>query len=210
LLLLVLGAVAYGLTEWHFTLSELSPWDKVHNAWFQSVTLRTAGFNSVDLTATQDATQLIMVFFMFVGGSPGGTAGGIKTATLAIVLLTVGAMLTGRHQVVYRRRLIDQATVYKAAAVAFTGSLVAFVMAVALQLTQNLEPQVAIFEVVSALATVGLTIGGTSQLDSVGKLIVMACMFAGRVGPLTLFFFLTSKNASRANHSYPETKVDVG
>lgn len=208
--LLGFGAVSFALTEWHFSLGELGTWDKLQNAWFQSVTLRTAGFNSVDLGLTQTATQTMMLLMMFVGGSPGGTAGGMKTTSLAIVLLKVAATLRGREQVVFRKRLIARGTVDKAVAVAFTGLVVALTATMALQLTQKLDPEVAVFEVVSALATVGLTLGGTAQLDGVGKAIIMACMFAGRVGPLTLFLFLMARASAHDRLTYAEAKVDVG
>ncbi|MCB9598474.1 MAG: potassium transporter TrkH [Sandaracinaceae bacterium] len=204
------GAVTYGLMEWTETLGQLSWMDRVHNAWFQSITLRTAGFNSVDLAAARPATQTMMIIAMFIGGSPGGTAGGVKTTTAAVLMLTVAATLRGHDEAVAYGRRIARRSVYKAAAVVTVGVLVVFGALVAMELTQALTPEVAVFEVVSALATVGLSIGGTASLDAVGKVIVILCMFAGRVGPLTLFLFLAERHPTLDAIEYPEAEVDVG
>lgn len=117
LALLVVGAVAYGLMEWTVSLGHLSWVDRVHNAWFQSVTFRTAGFNTVDLAAARPSTQAMMIVLMFVGGSPGGTAGGVKTTTAVVLLLTVIATLRGHEDATAFGRRIARGTVYKAAAV---------------------------------------------------------------------------------------------
>ncbi len=207
--LLVSGTFLYAALEWSVSLQNLSWLDRIHNAFFQSATLRTAGFNSVDLTVTRPATQTLMILFMFLGGSPGGTAGGIKTTTSAIVGFMVAATLRGRgHAEAFGRR-IGSTTVFKAAAVITVGVLTCLVGVLAIQLTQRMELEIGVFEVVSALGTVGLSLNGTGTLDSVGKIIIMACMFAGRVGPLTLFLFLAEQQ-HESPVIYPEEEVDVG
>ena len=120
------------------------------------------------------------------------------------------ATLRGHEDATAFGRRIARGTVYKAAAVVTVGVLMAFGALVVIELTQTMDPEVAVFEVVSALATVGLSIGGTGALDDVGKVIVILCMFAGRVGPLTLFLFLAERRASREAIAYPEAEVDVG
>ncbi|MGE0792029.1 MAG: TrkH family potassium uptake protein [Sandaracinaceae bacterium] len=215
LALLVSGALAYGLMEWTASLAELEWFDRLGNAWFQSVTLRTAGFNSVDLAATRPATQALMTVFMFIGGSPGSTAGGVKTTTIAILILTVAAALRGQDDATAFGRRVGRRTVYKAAAVMTVGSIMVFVALIGIELTQAIEPQVAVFEVVSALGTVGLSLGATGQLDEVGKVIIIVCMFAGRVGPLTLFLFLSERprndrDVAQEEIEYLEAEVDVG
>lgn len=207
--LLAGGALIYGLFEWSVTLGHLGWADRVHNAIFQSVTLRTAGFNSVDLAATRPATQTMMIAFMLIGGTPGGTAGGLKTTTLAVIVLMVAATLRGRPRARAFGRELAGVTVFKAGAVTTAGVAIALAALVAVQLTQDIELGVAAFEVVSALGTVGLSLGGTGQLDPVGEIIVMICMFAGRVGPLTLFLFLTERQHEPAL-GYPVEEVDVG
>ncbi len=207
--LLAVGFVAFLAFEWTNTLRSL-PWaHKLANAAFQSVTLRTAGFNSVDIGATLPATQQIMLALMFIGGSPGGTAGGIKTTTVALLLLAVSSALRGQSEVTVFEKRIVPASVYRAAAVATVGVLSVMAVVLALMLTQPLPPQVAMFEAVSALGTVGLSTGGTALLDGIGKVIVGGAMFAGRVGPLTLFLLLGERHA-RSLWRFPDAEVDVG
>lgn len=207
--LLIGGFVTYALFEWSVSLGHLGALDRVHNAIFQSITLRTAGFNSVDLAATRPATQTVMMALMLIGGSPGGTAGGIKTTTVAVIVLMVATTLVGRRRASAYGRSLGTPTVYKAGAVITVGVTTILLAFVTIQLTQSMSTELAVFEVVSALGTVGLSIGGTALLDSVGKIIIMACMFAGRVGPLTLFLFLTEQQ-HESPVSYPEERVDVG
>jgi trk system potassium uptake protein TrkH len=209
LLLLVIGCVFILTVEWGNTLGGLSLWHRIHNAWFQSVTLRTAGFNSIDIAAVRPATLTLMIVWMFIGGSPGGTAGGIKTTTVATLALAVSAAVRGRWTVTCFRRRLSHRTVYKATAIASVGAVVVLVSLVIMQLTQAMPTGTALFEVVSALGTVGLSIGGTSLLDEVGKLLIMACMFMGRVGPLTLFMFL-SHRPQQSVWERPEEEIEVG
>jgi trk system potassium uptake protein TrkH len=210
-ILLVAGFLGFATFEWTNpkTLGELSYPDRLHNAWFQSVTTRTAGFNAIDIAAMRPATQTLTIGLMFIGGSPGSTAGGAKTTTIAVLLLAVGAALRRRTEVTVFGRRLGHATVYRAAAVFMVGVSGALAALVAVQLTQPIELGPAVFEVVSAIATVGLSVGATGTLDSVGKVIIIGCMFAGRVGPLTLFLFLTEPR-DQPSWERPEEEVDVG
>jgi trk system potassium uptake protein TrkH len=208
-MLLVGGFFFFVLLEWTNALAGLSFWDRIHNAWFQSATLRTAGFNSVDITSVHSATLSLMLIWMFVGGSPAGTAGGIKTTTAAVLVLAVAAAVRGRWEVTAFARRISHKTVYKAAAITTVGAATALVFLIAMQLTQVMDTDEALFETVSALGTVGLSIGGTAQLDGVGKALIIACMFAGRIGPLTLFMFLSSR-VQQAVWARPEEEIEVG
>lgn len=210
LLVLVPALLITGF-EWSHTLDQMPVVDRLANGIFQSVTLRTAGFNSIDLSQVQPATWTVMILTMFVGGSPGSTAGGVKTTTIAVILLAIAAVVRGRARVEVFGRALPVASIVRATAVATLGVLGCCVVLVAIQLTQPIALDVALFEVVSALATVGLSTGGTGQLDEVGKVIIMACMFAGRVGPLTLFVFLASNaQDQRTRHRYPEEPVSIG
>jgi trk system potassium uptake protein TrkH len=208
-LLLAVGTIAYLSFEWSGSLAHLAWGDRVDNAWFQSVTLRTAGFNSVDLLETRSATRSLMLAMMFVGGSPGGTAGGIKTTSAAVLLLAVVAALRGQTHIAAFGRHVRHTSVYKAVAVTTVGLLSCMVATTAIQLTQSLPFDVGIFEVVSALGTVGLSLDGTGHLDEVGKVVIMVCMFMGRVGPLTLFLFLAEQRSS-ATWRFTDEEVDVG
>lgn len=201
--LLVAPTVAWLFLEWNHSLASLHPLHKFTNAAFQSVTLRTAGFNSVDFASITPATWTICILCMFVGGSPGSTAGGAKTTTLAVLLLAVLAAIRGREQVVAFHRRLPHRVVYQATAVATVGVLFAITALTALQLTQSIPTDLILFEVVSALATVGLSMGATAQLDAVGKVIIIACMFAGRVGPLTLFMVLVDGRGAGSTDTRP-------
>lgn len=201
-------AALFLVLEWHGVLGGMSLIDRLANAMFQSITLRTAGFNSIDFSAIQPATWTLCLVCMFVGGSPASTAGGAKTTTVAVLLLAVRATILGRGEAAAYHRRIPHRTVYDAAAIVMVGLLSTLAALVALQVTQDLSVEWALFEVVSALGTVGLTMGATAKLDDVGKLVIMACMFAGRVGPLTLFIFLVGR--SRPGRKFPLEAVQVG
>ncbi|MDD3813623.1 MAG: potassium transporter TrkG [Desulfocapsaceae bacterium] len=189
--LLISGALFFLAFEWHGALSGLTVADKIHNAWFQSVTLRTAGFNSVDLAGVMNPSCLIMICLMFIGGSPGGTAGGVKTTTIALLVMTFWASVTGRSEVIVQNRRIPPATVNRAITIVSSGALLWLVMVLMLEMTQQIPARELLFEVTSALGTVGLSLGATNHLDGIGKIIVMIAMFAGRIGPMTLFMLLS-------------------
>jgi trk system potassium uptake protein TrkH len=138
LLLLVVGCVFILTVEWGNTLEGLSIWHRLHNAWFQSVTLRTAGFNSIDMASIRPATLTLMLVWMFIGGSPGGTAGGIKTTTVATLFLAVVAAVRGRWTVTCFRRRLSHRTVYKATAIATVGVVVVLMSLLIKKLTQTL------------------------------------------------------------------------
>jgi trk system potassium uptake protein TrkH len=205
----VVPAVLFALLEWSHALAPLAPLDRLHNAWFQAVTTRTAGFNSVGLDALQPATWTLIMVLMFIGGSPGSTAGGIKTTTAAVLALMTLAALRARaepHAFGFR---LGQRTLVRAAAVSVAGLASVAALVFALQLTQRLPLDALLFEAVSALATVGLSVGATAALDDVGKVLVTLAMLAGRVGPLSLFWVLvgvTERDAWRR----PEAEIPVG
>ncbi|MCB9655090.1 MAG: potassium transporter TrkH [Deltaproteobacteria bacterium] len=195
--------------EWGDALASLGFVDRLHNAWFQAVTLRTAGFNSIEFVGLHHVTLLVMAMFMFIGGSPGSTAGGIKTTTFAVLILATMAAMRGKAHIEFAKRTIVQDAVYRALASTALGLTSLLVALVALLLTQNGDPIILAFETVSALGTVGLSAGGTAMLDEFGKFIVMATMFAGRVGPLTLFVLLQGLSTKR-NWKLPQADISVG
>lgn len=207
--LLFIGAVFLAGLEWSGAFGHLDRIDRVHAAWFQSVTLRTAGFNSVDFAALAPATMWLMCAFMIIGGSPGGTAGGIKTTTAFVLVAAVVGAMRGRWEAVGFGRRMSHRTVYKAAAIGTIALGLVVLGVVAVQVTQSIGLGPVIFEVVSALGTVGLSVGATAQLDDVGKVVIMVFMFVGRVGPLTLFLFLRDRH-SQAIWKLPEEEIEVG
>lgn len=208
-ILLVAGFVGVLALEWDGALGPLGVWDKLHNAWFQSVTLRTAGFNSVDFGALTKATLLIMMVQMFIGASPGSTGGGIKTVTAAVLFLSVRTIFSARREAEAFGRRIDAPIVHRAMAVTILSLGIVTAGTLLLLFTQHgVAFEVLVFEAVSAFATVGLTIGGTAALDDPGKLIVMALMLIGRVGPLTAVAALELGRTPR--HRFPREEVVVG
>lgn len=207
--LLVGGFVGFLAFEWSNTLSHLSVTDKLHNAWFQSISPRTAGFNSVDYTRLMPSTRLLTILLMFIGGSPGGTAGGIKTTTTALLILAVAAVLRGRTEVSAFGFRLPSATVGKATAVTTLAFATVIAFTMALLLTQRQPFDELLFEVVSALGTVGLTLGVTGHLDEVGKWLIILCMFIGRVGPLTVLLLLGASRTERIT-TLPRQDIQVG
>jgi trk system potassium uptake protein TrkH len=207
--LLVVGFLMILTFEWNHSLRGLPRIDRLHNAWFQSVTLRTAGFNSVDIGAARPATLTLMMLWMFIGGSPGGTAGGVKTTTVSVLMLSVIQAIRGQWTLEAFGKTIPERTRTKAAVIVAVAAATGLGALMAIQLTQRMPTGLAIFEVVSALGTVGLSIGGTSQLDGIGKAIIIVCMFAGRVGGVTLLMFLSSRQ-SPPTIVRPEEEIDVG
>lgn len=209
-LLIVMPGLFITLVEWRGTLAELDILGKVSNGFFQSVTLRTAGFNSIDLAAIHPSVWTLMMILMFIGGSPASTAGGIKTTTVAVILIAVVSIVKGQERIEVFGRTLPNLTVIRATVVATLALVGAGLALTTLQLTQMISLEHAAFEVVSALATVGLSQGATAQLDEIGKLIIIICMFAGRVGPLTLFVFLSSNSQKKPNRQLPEEPIPIG
>jgi trk system potassium uptake protein TrkH len=192
--LLTAGAVLILAFEWQGILTGLTVVDKFHNAWFQSVTLRTAGFNSVDIAGTGGPAFLLMIIWMFIGGSPGGTAGGVKTTTVAVLALTFWASATSRGEVIVHNRRITQGTIYRAVTIIVSGMLLWIVLLLLLESTQQIPVRDLVFELTSAMGTVGLSTGATLLLDGIGKIIIMVAMFVGRIGPMTLFMLLSEEH----------------
>lgn len=209
-LLMWVGAFFYFFFEYDRSLAHLSLPGKLLAALFQSVTTRTAGFNSVPLGELHPVTVVVMIVLMFIGAAPGSTGGGIKVTTLALVFLAARAYLLERNAVEAFGRTVPDSQVLRALALA-GGAAVSFVLGFATLLA--LEPAGFMdlaFETVSALGTVGLTLGVTPELSSAGRLVVCVLMFAGRVGPLTAVAAASTQRRGRSGITLPEGKVLVG
>jgi len=184
----------------------------VRDALFQSITARTTGFNTVDISTLSASSRFVLILLMFIGGSPGSTAGGIKTVTLAVVIMTVVAALRKRQEVEMYKRSIRIVVVGRAITVTLLFVVVLFAATLALSITENANGFTmaeVMFEASSALGTVGLTTGITPSLTTAGKLIIIAVMLIGRLGPLTLLAALTF-NLKPAQYNYPQEAVVVG
>lgn len=216
--LIVAGALLVWMLEARRAFAGMGPLEQALAALFQSVTTRTAGFNSVDIGALAPGTLFLMTILMFVGGSPGSCAGGVKTTTLGILVLAAVTRLRGHLNVNAFRRTLSPVTVRDALTVAL-GAVAGAVAAVFVLLliespgrTVDHERAVFIgflFEAVSALGTVGLSTGVTPTLSPAGRLFVSLLMFCGRLGPLTLVTAFAAGRGSR-DWKYPEEQVMVG
>lgn len=204
------GAAVYGLLEWERSLGGLAWADRLGNAFFQSVTLRTAGFNSVDLAALAPATVLVMLLLMFVGASPGSTGGGIKTTTLAVLFAALRSTVKSGEPAHLFDREVPRELVYRALAIVVVSTLAVAFGLFALLLFESQPFLDLAFEAVSAFATVGLSLGATALLGPAGKLIIIVLMFVGRIGPLTLALVLGTGGARRAVTRHPPSRLMVG
>ncbi len=211
LMLIIGGMVMILLIEWFNpkTLGALS-WDgRLLSAWFQSI-CRTSGLNTLDLGSLYPTTLFMMILLMFVGASPSSTGGGIKTTTLAVILLAVWNMLRGRHDdIVAFKRRIPHYLVYKALTVSVAALIYVIIVTMILTISERTDLLTAMFETVSAFATVGWSMGLTPDLSALGKVIMIISMFVGKLGPVTLTLAL-AKSRTHLPYKYPEEKPLIG
>ena len=210
--LVLAGTLAILLFERYAIKDALDQSSGLLDAFFQSVTARTAGFNTIDVSAMSPSSRLVLILLMFIGGSPGSTAGGIKTVTLAVILMTALAALRKRQEVELFKRSIRLVVVGRAITVTLLFVAVLFTAALALSITETTNPFTMsdiMFEAASALGTVGLTAGITPSLTNAGKLIIIITMLIGRLGPLTLLAALTF-NLKPLRYNYPGEAIIVG
>ncbi len=210
--LIVLGALAILLFERYAGGSDTDSNTGILEALFQSITARTAGFNTIKISALSASSKLVLILLMFIGGSPGSTAGGIKTVTLVVVIMTVYATLRKREEVEMFKRSIRVVVVGRAVTITLLFVAVLFGASLALSITENANGFTMsdiMFEAGSALGTVGLTTGITPFLTTAGKLVIIATMLIGRLGPLTLLAALTF-NLKPAQYNYPDEAIIVG
>jgi len=190
------------------TMKNMTLYEKFLASVFQAVTIRTAGFNTIDFAAMNGASMIVTLVLMFIGGSPGSTAGGIKTTTFGVLLLTARAVTRGAPQVhIWGRRITDKQVLRALAIVVISMALVCTGAAI-LCAIENITIEVSLFEVVSAFATVGLTLGITTGLSDISKIVIILLMYLGRVGVLTAVFAIAKKQYNYENKiSYPKETV---
>ncbi|SFU28160.1 trk system potassium uptake protein TrkH [Clostridium sp. DSM 8431] len=192
------------------TMANMSFGDKILNSFFTAVSPRTAGFNSIDLAKMEIASIFLTIFLMFIGGSPGSTAGGLKTTTFAIAILTLISVIKGYEDTEAFGRRFSKELVYKAFALLMLGVTLVVTVTMILSITEYDIPFIDLFfEAASAFGTVGLTLGITQKLSVIGKIVIMITMYLGRVGPLTVMLALMHRQKQRG-FSYPEGKVLIG
>lgn len=209
---LLVGAVAlFAILEWSNprTLGQFD-WilDKLTVSWFQAATTRTAGFNTTDIAALEDSTSLMFIALMLIGGGPASTAGGIKVTTFLVMILATIAFFRRRSELTAFGRSIGLEEVMKVMALVSISLVVVFLGVFALTFSHRSPFLDIAFEVASAFGTVGLSRGATAELDGFGRAAIIAIMFLGRVGPLTLGFFLATQSRPRVR--YPAGQVLLG
>ena len=208
------GAVLLALLEWSNpkTMGGLSVPSKLMAALFQSVSTRTAGMNTIDLAACSPISKLLMSVLQFIGAAPGSTGGGVKVTTFAVLILTIRSVAQGRDDCVIGRHHIESKTVYRALTIIVLGAVAAFGSAVVVyyNTAETVSVIDCIFESCSAFGTVGLSVGVTGQLNTGAKLLYMACMFMGRVGPASLAISLTAKPDDNKRKVLPVGHINVG
>jgi trk system potassium uptake protein len=219
-LLIVGGWVLFALLEWRLTLGHLAWWDRVTNALFLSVTPRTAGFNTIDYAVASDSTNFLTILLMAVGGSPGSTAGGLKTTTVALIGLLAWSRFRGRAVTSLWNRSVPTETIQRAVGLFVVGFGVitaAIFLFTATEIGPVAHPEIQggflplMFEATSAFNTVGLSMGATPELSPFGRALTTLLMFVGRVGPLTFAAAIAlSRPTTRGEFRYAYEDVVVG
>lgn len=193
------------------TIGNLSFGNKILASLFQSVTLRTAGFCTIDQTGFRSASFIIFCLFMLIGGSPMGTAGGIKTTTVAMIILEVKSVIRGKYETEAFKRRINKDNIKTALAVIMIAVMVVFTAIIALTFTEDASLKNITYEAFSAIGTVGLSRNFTASLSTMGRIIVIMLMFFGRVGPITMAMALAKrKKIDRHVKDLPEKRIMIG
>ena len=215
IILIAVGAILMYIFEMSnpYTMQGMSLKGKILSSIFASVSPRTAGFNSIPLDKMTPAGNFLTIILMFIGGSPGSTAGGLKTTTAVILFMTVVSVVKGREDTEIFERRINKELVYRSFAIAVIAMTWVVIVTMVLSITvqKGILFEYFLYEATSAFATVGLTLGVTTKLTIVGKIIIALTMFAGRVGPLTIILALAKHKSSKpGNIRYPEDKILIG
>lgn len=205
-LVTLVGSVSYFFTEYKNTLDGVPMANKIVDSLFQAVT-RTAGFTTIPVGAWNEAFTFLMIIMMLIGASPGSVGGGIKTTTIGTIVLAVWAIALGRKEVVIFEREIASESVFKAFAVIVIAFILVTISTLTLMLVEKLPLMPVLFEVASALATVGLSMGITKQLSAFGQVIIIMLMFVGRIGVLSLVILLAGKEYRRVRYIKEEILI---
>ena len=210
--LLLGGTLLIAVLEWNnpATIGTLAVHEKLLHSLFQAVTPRTAGFDAIGQTAMRDATKVISMILMFVGGASGSTAGGAKVSTVGIMLVSIWATLRGRSEIRIMKRTVPQETVSRAMCILFLLLVAIFTSALCLVLWDGVAMEAALYECFSAYCTVGLSLSLTPTLGLASRLLLCAAMYSGRVGILTLSCVLLHRDREEDAVRYPGAKLLIG
>ncbi len=211
-LLIFIGALLILICEYNnpLTIKEYSLFDKIQISLFQSVTTRTAGFATIDQQNLTNASAMISIMLMFIGGSPVGTAGGVKTVTIAVLLISAFATIRNEGEASVFRRTISKESVSKAVAVVSMSFIILFVSTILLSAVTDADSLDIFYETASATATVGLTRNLTPSLNLWGKLIIIITMYLGRIGPISLAIAFNTRKEVKNIIKNPIEEIHVG
>jgi trk system potassium uptake protein TrkH len=207
--LLVVGTAFFFILESRRSIASMPFGERLLSAFFTSVTARTAGFHTTPMSAVAIPSALLVILLMFIGASPGGTGGGVKTSTFAALISTLGSILKGRPNVEFFKRTLPQDVVNKAICVVILSLGLVFVTSLVISVAEEQPLTEVLFESVSAFGTVGLSRGLTRDLTMVSKIAIILTMFFGRIGPLTLGLAI-GQRSREASYSYPAERVMIG
>jgi trk system potassium uptake protein TrkH len=210
LILILAGGLLFFTMESNGALKTLSLKGKILSSFFQVITPRTAGFNTIELSMLNKVTIFLLIGLMFIGASPGSTGGGIKTTTIGVVFFFLKSKITGRESINFFYRTLPLETVVKAFTVISLALGTTFLSTFALLIVEpSISFENALFEVFSAFGTVGLSLGITPELSTTGKVFIILTMYIGRIGPLTLLFAFRKEKA-KGKFEYIEENVMIG
>ncbi|MBE5732256.1 MAG: potassium transporter KtrB [Clostridiales bacterium] len=210
--LIFVGAILIFIFEYAnpLTIGNMSLFDKIQVSFFQSITTRTAGFATIPQENLTNASATVSIILMLIGGSPVGTAGGMKTVTVAVLICSAFATIRNKNSATLFGRRISDSSEKKAVAVAVTFMIICSISTLLLMSTSNVPVLDAIYETVSATATVGLSRNLTATLNALGKFIIIVTMYLGRVGPISLAVAFGSKNKNQNVISEPTEDISIG
>lgn len=209
MILIITGTVFIFGFEYNNVLNNYNTFEKIELSLFNSITLRTAGFSTVNYALLRNPTKILMLLFMLIGASPGGTGGGMKTTTFFLLLYSVYFQYKGDHNASFCWHHIKKANVIKAVNIFFMYLVCIFIGILVLSTIEDMNVLDLLFEIVSAIGTVGLSTGITSSLSSISKIILIILMFIGRLGPITVILSF-GQNTVQKKIKYPSTEIMVG
>ena len=206
--LIIFGTLFLFFTEKTNSLGDLSNFEQLSISFFQSVSARTAGFNTFDISSFHQSSILCLIILMIIGASPVSTAGGIKTTTFGLIFISFINILKSSYRFDYNKKTIDPKSILNAFATLFTAIIIIFLASIILLKTEILPSSELIFETVSAFGTVGLSLGATPFLSTFGKITIMLTMFVGRIGPFVFLYAFFNIRKTKS-YSYPVEKVSI-
>ncbi len=203
------GALLIGISERNNLMAEMGMGERILTSLFASVTARTAGFNTIDIASMRPASKLLTIFLMYIGGSPGSTAGGVKTTTVIVLVLYLGSTIKRTHGVNIFGRRLEEDSIMRASCICTINLMLALTVATIILMMQNLDAMDVLLETFSAIGTVGMSSGITRDLSAFSRIMIILLMYCGRIGSLS-FALTFTQNMKLAKVRLPEEKITIG